>query len=243
MYYILGIMVKYKFKLALCIMLSHILIGCANTSEYDLKCPDMSQSHLRALGICRKFPTTFYACLLDTNSGNSKESCNEAPDYSSPGEKYVISGARTTVSCSSEKYQPFLLWANKSSDCLYKKSKCKEEGQIESDNNLAITDQTCMCDHAKDFHYISNPTDQCACVPSKEDCSCYYDPRRRLKVSSDHLCLQPPQTTDHLAVDFPREDAKSDPATTERLKAVISARSTGFRLGFLALLVVTALTV
>lgn len=41
-----------------------------------------------------------------------------------------------------------------------------------------------MCDYAKDFHYISNPTDQCACVPSKEDCSCYYDPRQRLKVSS-----------------------------------------------------------
>lgn len=68
-------------------LILQILFGWANTIEFDLICPDMSQSHLRAVGICRRFPSSFYACLLDTNSNRSKESCNEAPDYSSPGNR------------------------------------------------------------------------------------------------------------------------------------------------------------
>lgn len=101
------------------------------------------------------------------------------------GEKYVIAGARTTAACSIDTYQPFALWANISSCCLYQKSKCNDEGQIPSSTDLGIADRSCQCDLKNGFHFVKQPKDPCNCFSFEEDCSCFYDPHKDIPRSSN----------------------------------------------------------
>lgn len=103
------------------------------------------------------------------------------------GEKYVISGARTTLACSVDTYQPFALWANISSHCIYHISKCNDEGQILSPNVSKVADRSCQCDHKNGFHFVIQPRDPCGCLPVEEDCSCYHDPDKLIPIQGTIL--------------------------------------------------------
>lgn len=35
------------------------------------------------------------------------------------------------------------------------------------------SDKACRCDYNRGFAFVIRPRNPCACVPSKEDCSCY----------------------------------------------------------------------
>ncbi|XP_052097927.1 uncharacterized protein LOC127732788 [Mytilus californianus] len=176
------------------LILNQILISCCPVYLYDIKCPDLTERRLRAKGFCGSHTLDHYACLYDVNAFIRVESCDVEADYSSPGEKYVISGARTTVACSLDTYQPFALWANISSRCLYNKSKCNEDGQIPSSNGSVIVDRSCQCDFKNGFHFVTKPRDPCNCLPLEEDCSCYFDPFNDISIA-EYLCTT--VTTDH----------------------------------------------
>ena len=104
------------------------------------------------------------------------------------GERYILSGVRTTSPCPVGRFQPFALWANDSSQCLFVKSLCEEEGQIITSRGTTLSDQTCQCDFSYGYHFISEPKDLCGCVPSSEDCSCYFDRQKQLTFEGIDIC-------------------------------------------------------
>ncbi|VDI61083.1 Hypothetical predicted protein, partial [Mytilus galloprovincialis] len=166
-----------------------ILVFCSLVFVYDIKCPDISERNLTAKGFCSRHTPDRYACLYDVNGLKHVESCDRIADYSSPGEKYVISGARTTKPCSVDTYQPFALWANISSRCLYHVAKCNDEGQILSPTVSKVADRSCQCDHKNGFHFVIKPRDPCGCLPVVEDCSCYHDADKDIPISV-RVCIR-----------------------------------------------------
>ena len=80
---------------------------------------------------------------------------------------------RTDTDCSSGRYQPFKFWSNETSDCVYQKSLCNEIGQTIYDSLSTSEDNTCSCDYAKGYGFVTQPKGIWYCEPSKEDCSCY----------------------------------------------------------------------
>ena len=82
-------------------------------------------------------------------------------------------GSRTDSDCSSERYQLFKFWSNETSDCVYLKSLCNEIGQTIYDSRSTSEDNTCSCDYAKGYGFVTQPKRIWYCEPSKEDCSCY----------------------------------------------------------------------
>ncbi|CAG2252498.1 unnamed protein product [Mytilus edulis] len=171
------------------VLVQFILVFCSLVFVYDIKCPDISERNLTAKGFCSRHTSDRYACLYDVNGLKHVESCDRIADYSSPGEKYVISGARTTKPCFVDTYQPFALWANISSRCLYHISKCNDEGQILSPNVSKVADRSCQCDHKNGFHFVIQPRDPCGCLPVVEDCSCYHDADKDIPISV-RVCIR-----------------------------------------------------
>ncbi|XP_076117033.1 heat shock 70 kDa protein 12B-like isoform X2 [Mytilus galloprovincialis] len=171
------------------LIFNQILVFCSLVFVYDIKCPEISERNLTAKGFCSRHTSDRYACLYDVNGLKHVESCDRIADYSSPGEKYVISGARTTKPCFVDTYQPFALWANISSRCLYHISKCNDEGQILSPNVSKVADRSCQCDHKNGFHFVIQPRDPCGCLPVVEDCSCYHDADKDIPISV-RVCIR-----------------------------------------------------
>lgn len=75
--------------------------------------------------------------------------------------------------CPTTSYQPFLFRSNERNKCTYMKSKCSSDGQVDVNDGNTTSDNACRCDYIRGFAYVIKPTNQCACIPSKEDCSCY----------------------------------------------------------------------
>ncbi|CAC5379117.1 unnamed protein product [Mytilus coruscus] len=93
--------------------------------------------------------------------------------YDVAGLKYVISGTFRNIRCSYGRYQPIRFWSNQNSVCINIKSQCIDIGQIIYDNRSTIFDATCRCDYTGGYAFVSEPRNQCFCIPSEEDCSCY----------------------------------------------------------------------
>lgn len=96
--------------------------------------------------------------------------------YLSVGQKYVWSGGLRNIKCPSERFQPpgFNLWQNVSSQCIFLKSFCNEEGQVIHINGSAEKDVSCRCDHTRGYAFVANNnTDKSSCKSLEEDCSCY----------------------------------------------------------------------
>ena len=53
-------------------------------------------------------------------------------------------------------------------------SSCKGEGQTVINNGTAISDRQCGCDYSNGYDFVTKPKHPCFCVPSEEDCSCYF---------------------------------------------------------------------
>lgn len=89
------------------------------------------------------------------------------------GQKYVVSGHRRNIDCSSLKYQPYKFWSNELSQCVFEKSKCSGIGQIIFSNGSFMSDSTCGCDYTEGFAFVTEPRHKCFCIPTEEDCMCY----------------------------------------------------------------------
>ncbi|XP_063448527.1 uncharacterized protein LOC134728058 [Mytilus trossulus] len=164
---------------------------------YELKCPEASHWRFRATSLCPDSST--YYCLNDAAKklfiGNRtmegvSENCTKV-DVESPGKKIVIRGQFDAAYCDSSRYQPIKYFTNVSGECLFQKSTCSEEGQIIHTNKNPVTDLTCRCDYTNGFTFTIRPKNQCFCVPSVEDCSCYRQPcnRSTIGLSQEYQCL------------------------------------------------------
>lgn len=92
--------------------------------------------------------------------------------------------------CSSKRYQPFKFRTDGNSDCAYKKSFCQEEGMIIYNNGSATLDTQCRCDHTKGYAFVSMTRQNCFCIPSQEDCSCYKKAcESKTKLSSGKILI------------------------------------------------------
>lgn len=76
--------------------------------------------------------------------------------------------------CGQERFQPFPLSSNSSSICVMQKSKCNGEGQLVYSNGTKTHDISCRCNYLNNYVFAIKPKATCHCVPSQEDCSCYY---------------------------------------------------------------------
>ncbi|CAC5421079.1 unnamed protein product [Mytilus coruscus] len=140
---------------------------------FPLKCPEPAQWSLRANGHCAD-PSKYFCLKNDLINGYS-ENCTTS-DFQQPGRKSVLRGGIDAVLCSLERYQPFSIrfYTNVSTNCIFMKSFCNEEGQVVYDHGNRITDITCRCDYRRDFDFLVKPNNPCFCKPSQEDCSCYF---------------------------------------------------------------------
>ncbi|XP_052078024.1 uncharacterized protein LOC127715961 [Mytilus californianus] len=150
-----------------------VLIYVCSYKSYDIKCPHISHWNLRAYHDCND--TSQYYCLFDENSCMYTEFCRRTPDFEGPGLKVVILGGLNGKMCSSNRYQPFMFWTNGSSECIFQKSVCSEEGQIIETDELTRKDISCRCDNTRGYSFVLQPKDITFCVPSQEDCSCYIE--------------------------------------------------------------------
>lgn len=85
----------------------------------------------------------------------------------------MIGVFRKNTECDILRYQPFKFWSHRLSQCVFAKAYCNEAGQIISTLGSTEIDSVCRCDHTKGYAFVNNPKDQCYCMPSKEDCTCY----------------------------------------------------------------------
>lgn len=95
--------------------------------------------------------------------------------YFNTGRKHVLRGGLDADVCSSNRYQPWPItfYSNASTNCIFLKSRCNEEGQIVYDEGSRNMDNTCVCDYTSGYDFLVKPRHPCFCVPSEEDCSCY----------------------------------------------------------------------
>lgn len=104
------------------------------------------------------------------------------------GKNSVLRGGLDADICSQERYHPWPIkfYTNLSTNCIFRKSVCSEEGQVVSDHGNRNTDTTCGCDYTRGYVFLAKPRNPCVCVPSEEDCSCY------LKKCLDHTYFLSP---------------------------------------------------
>lgn len=89
------------------------------------------------------------------------------------GYKFVIRGSIDGSQCSRNMFQPIKFWTNGSSDCIFEKTLCEEEGQVVFENGNPKNDRSCRCDYTKGYAFVKKPNHKCFCEPRTEDCSCH----------------------------------------------------------------------
>ncbi|CAC5410613.1 TTN [Mytilus coruscus] len=109
------------------------------------------------------------------------------------GRKAVLRGGIDADICSVERYQPFPIrfYTNASTNCIFLKSVCNEEGQVVYGHGNRNTDTTCRCDYRRGFDFLVKPNNQCFCKPLQEDCSCYFKTCSNTSqvLSHDYQCI------------------------------------------------------
>ncbi|VDI72377.1 Hypothetical predicted protein [Mytilus galloprovincialis] len=172
-------------------MLIRFLILVHVCTAFPLKCPEPAQWSTRARGFCPD-PSKYFCLKNDLINGYS-ENCTIF-DFLQPGRKHVLRGGLDADICSSERYQPWpiLFYTNVSTNCIFRKSACNEEGQVVYDDGNRSTDITCRCDYTRGYDFVAKPRNRCFCVPSEEDCSCHLKmcPKSTDKLSPDYECLE-----------------------------------------------------
>lgn len=170
------------------------LCECVNKhiteAGYDLKCPHNSHWHFRQSTLCN-ISVPEYMCLQDFNSQNYIEVCDREADFQRKGFRSVWRGNLDGQVCSKKRYQPELHFTSDGSDCIYQKSSCNETGQIRINDVSSITDTKCTCDYTLGYAFVSEPSNQCYCIPSQEDCSCFL--KRcpyNYQLSQDFQCVR-----------------------------------------------------
>ncbi|XP_076070744.1 uncharacterized protein LOC143042351 [Mytilus galloprovincialis] len=166
-------------------------------SCFEFACPkDVIQMTLRA-EICKK--SSKYMCFFDMNKQTYTEFCNKTDEIQQEGLKTVVRGSFDGIPCDKNHYQPFKYSSSHGNSCVFLKSVCTEEGQIESTDRWPTTsDRTCRCDYRFGYTFVSQPNKHCLCVPSEEDCSCYFKECDKDQVlTPDYVCMHPANITTH----------------------------------------------
>ncbi|CAG2235184.1 unnamed protein product [Mytilus edulis] len=140
--------------------------------SFQFKCPEPAQWSLRARGHCTD-PAKYFCLRNDLINGYS-ENCTVF-DFLQPGRKSVLRGGLDADICSSRRFQPWPItfYTNVSTNCIFLKSICNEEGQLIYRKGNRNLDTSCRCDYTRGYNFLFKPRNSCFCVPSKEDCSCY----------------------------------------------------------------------
>ncbi|XP_063436533.1 uncharacterized protein LOC134717962 [Mytilus trossulus] len=171
------------------------------TYGYDTTCPHQSHRTMRAEAICGNYSITRYQCLYTIGYESYIESCRQYTieddydwwttlGYVRLGQKFVRSGEFLFyVDCNKNRYQPFKLRSNVSSQCEIQRSQCNEIGQVIYNNGTTMDDIVCRCDYRKGFAFLSEPENPCYCIPSKEDCTCYKKQCSGL-LTPDYICTK-----------------------------------------------------
>lgn len=79
------------------------------------------------------------------------------------------------VPCFGDRYQPGQMKysTNVSSEFVFSKSLCSEEGQILYDKGSATQDVECRCDYTENYDFILRQNISRYCKPSEQDCACF----------------------------------------------------------------------
>ncbi|CAC5359916.1 unnamed protein product [Mytilus coruscus] len=174
-----------------CFVLTFIVfqIFISNVESYNLKCPSQSSWNFRAKFKCNS--TLKYFCLYNNVEVKYVEGC-KGPDWDRKGSRRIFSGSFTRGNCIQERFQPFYFQTNESmSDCIYAKSICNEEGQIEYTDDSSQDDRTCRCDNKQKYSFVKTPRNICFCIPTEEDCSCHIKSCSvNFTLSADYDCIQ-----------------------------------------------------
>ncbi|VDI19488.1 Hypothetical predicted protein [Mytilus galloprovincialis] len=109
-------------------------------SSFKLKCPNHSQWSFRARAFCSSDPSK-YSCIQNEHIKGYTEGCSIA-QFEKGGMKIILRGNLDAGPCSEVRYQPgqIKFLANVSSECIFSKSKCNEEGQILHDKGSPTQD-------------------------------------------------------------------------------------------------------
>ncbi|XP_052065953.1 uncharacterized protein LOC127705665 [Mytilus californianus] len=157
----------------------------------EFHCPSPSEWKIRANWYCNGITTSRYTCLYNVFNQKYEEACKHEPDLLDLGEEYIISHLPRGEKCKNEnKYQPFKLDINVSSECVLRKSLCNEEGQVLFYNGSSKEDRSCRCDFTNSYAFVVRPQHQCKCLPAMEDCSCYVKKcLPNFKLTSEYMCI------------------------------------------------------
>ncbi|XP_071138284.1 uncharacterized protein [Mytilus edulis] len=168
-------------------MFFRFLVLIQACTAFPFQCPDPAQWSIRARGLCPN--PSKYSCLKNDLVNGYSENCTIS-DFQAPGRKGVLRGGLDADICSKERYHPWPIkyYTNVSTNCIFLKSVCNEEGQVVYGNGNHNTDITCRCDYTRGYDFIGKPRNPCYCVPSEEDCSCY------LKACIDQTYFLSPDT-------------------------------------------------
>ncbi|CAC5395810.1 PARP10_14_15 [Mytilus coruscus] len=178
-------------------MLHKVLFICVfgMCCSFKLKCPDHSQWSLRARALCPSDPSK-YSCIQNEHIKGYTEDCSVA-EFERGGMKIILRGNLDAGPCSEERYQPGQMkyLTNVSSECIFSKSQCYEEGQMLYDRGSPTQDVKCRCDFTQNYDFICRQNASRYCKPSEEDCSCF----KKQCLSTDYSCIStPPVATDPL---------------------------------------------
>ncbi|CAG2222956.1 PARP10_14_15 [Mytilus edulis] len=150
--------------------------------------PNHSQWSLRARAFCPLDPSK-YSCIQNEHIKGYTEGCSVA-EFERGGMKIILRGNLDAGPCSVERYQPgqIKFLTNVSSECIFSKSNCNEEGQMLHDKGSPTQDVACRCDLTQNYDLISRQTASRYCKPSEGDCSCFKKQCHLL----DYSCISTP---------------------------------------------------
>lgn len=158
--------------------------------DYNFTCPYASHWFYRQSTLCN-ITHPEYMCLQDFNTFNNIELCSRKVEFLGKGFRSVWRGNLDGAPCSMKRYQPVIYSTSDGLDCIYQKSFCNEEGQINIHNGSSTTDTQCLCDYTTGFAFLSEPSNHCYCIPSIEDCSCYKtNCPTNYELSPDFKCVR-----------------------------------------------------
>ncbi|XP_071153192.1 uncharacterized protein [Mytilus edulis] len=187
MFYFAFIFVAYRNAIKL--MWIIFIISAHVCTAFLLKCPEPAQWALRAKSHC--LDPSKYFCLQNDLIRGYSENCTRS-DFQQPGRRAVLRGGIDAEVCSAERFQPFPIrfYTNVSTNCIFFKSFCNEDGQVVYDPGNRNTDTTCRCDYRRGYTFVVSPENSCFCKPLQEDCSCYLKTCLNTSIlSPDYLCL------------------------------------------------------
>ncbi|XP_071142534.1 uncharacterized protein [Mytilus edulis] len=161
-----------------------LLLILVTATGYDIKCPAKAEWRLRGNISCSSEDK--YVCLFHSLEMKYTENCLGL-DLSRIGSKLVFQPLFNLAKCNAGRYQPIVFTTHGNSECIYSKSKCADEGQLEFSNDSSSADTACRCDYTKGYAFVTRPKNRCFCNPSDEDCSCFRSTCTTLSV--DYQCV------------------------------------------------------